>query len=81
MSAEKPDVDFEKWAKTDPKRLNWKDIPFFFQSTFPQYRKIVGGEEMKLDGTETDETVIVEYAESEQYKKWREEVLKRGPQS
>lgn len=56
--------------------------PFFLQSTFPQYRKrvMVDGQEveMKLDGTETKETHIVEYSESEQYMKWRVAALKES---
>lgn len=34
--------------------------------------------EMKLDGTETKETHIVEYSESEQYMKWRVAALKES---
>jgi hypothetical protein len=50
--------------------------PFFYQSTFPQYRKIVRGKVKLLDGTETSKTKIIKIDHSSQYKKWRAMVMK-----
>jgi len=71
---------WNQWAATGPNYLNWKDVPAFYESTWPQYRKVVGvvnGEEKLacLDGTETDETVIYKFDHSEEYKKLRERVM------
>lgn len=43
---------------------------FWLQPTWPQYRKIINGEEKCLDGTETAGTEVVKYEHSESYKKW-----------
>lgn len=56
---------------------------FWLQPTFPQYRKIVNGEEQFMDGTETPETEIVCYDYSPEYKAalnsmlTKEELMKR----
>lgn len=65
------------------KMLRPEDVPFFYQSTFPQYRKRIttaDGEEIEthLDGTETDDTVIVKYDYNEDYKKWRDTVMREA---
>lgn len=79
MSAEKPDSDFEKWCKETPATLE-NIPPLFLQSTWPQYRKrvTVNGveEETHLDGTETADTVILKYDHTDEYKNWRDEVLR-----
>jgi len=53
-------------------------IDFWLQPTFPQYRKIVEGEEVPLDGTETDETEIIKYDRSDSYKKTLLKLLEPG---
>lgn len=65
-----------------PSKTNWKPgkinghrIPFWIQPTFPQYRKIVNGEERLLDGTETAKTKIVKYDYSTNYKAWVDLIL------
>lgn len=58
-----------------------EDVPFFFRSTWPQYRKvvIVDGveEEACLDGTETDETVIVKWDPYAEYNALAAKALKQ----
>lgn len=53
-----------------------KGMEFFYQPSFPQYRKRVDGEEMKLDGTDPHDTEIVKYDHSDNYKKFREFAMK-----
>jgi hypothetical protein len=65
---------YRKWSVARPSIISEKS-PFWFQSTWPQYRKVVNGEEKCLDGTETPETEIVKYDHSDAYKKWRDFVL------
>lgn len=57
-------------SSTDPSSHSSQLLGFWTQPSFPKYRKVEGGVEKPLDGSETGREKIVKYDHDETYKEF-----------